>query len=121
MKLTRRSFLQSILAAGVAPAVCRSSIIMPVSRIWVPDKQIALGKGVSLPPNLFLPPEDTMAFGQKLIVRNDGFTPCGLHPHGAVKDYVAGIFRAQFTVKPGMMVALSNDFGKWVMAEVPVR
>lgn len=34
--MNRRSFLQSILAAGVAPAFVGSSILMPVRTVWTP-------------------------------------------------------------------------------------
>ncbi len=33
---TRRGFLASILAAGVAPVVIGSGILMPVRKLWVP-------------------------------------------------------------------------------------
>lgn len=36
--MNRRSFLQSILAAGVAPAFVGSSILMPVRKLWVPPQ-----------------------------------------------------------------------------------
>lgn len=35
--LKRRSFLASILAAGVAPAFVRAGVLMPVKEIWVPE------------------------------------------------------------------------------------
>lgn len=35
--MNRRSFLKSILAAGVAPAVIGSGILMPVKKLWTPD------------------------------------------------------------------------------------
>lgn len=34
--MNRRSFLQSILVAGVAPAFIGSSVLMPVRKIWEP-------------------------------------------------------------------------------------
>lgn len=34
---TRRSFIASILAAGAAPAVARSSVLMPVRSLIVPE------------------------------------------------------------------------------------
>jgi hypothetical protein len=41
--MNRRSFLQSILAAGVAPAVIGSGILMPVRKLWTPPLVINLG------------------------------------------------------------------------------
>lgn len=46
---TRRGFLASILAAGVAPAFVGSSVLMPVRKIvapeiWVPSKADPLGQ-----------------------------------------------------------------------------
>ena len=34
--MDRRGFLQSILAAGVAPAVVGSGILMPIKKLWTP-------------------------------------------------------------------------------------
>ena len=36
----RRSFLRSILAAGMAPAICKAEILMPVRKIIVPPPLI---------------------------------------------------------------------------------
>lgn len=38
--MNRRGFLQSILAAGVAPYVVSSGVLMPVKKIWVPEVSI---------------------------------------------------------------------------------
>lgn len=36
--IARRSFLSGILAAGMAPAIVKAGILMPLApRIWVPD------------------------------------------------------------------------------------
>lgn len=45
--MNRRGFLKGILAAGIAPAVCKARILMPVKRIVVPPL-IAF-----VPPSLF--------------------------------------------------------------------
>lgn len=34
--ITRRGLLQGILAAGMAPAICKAEILMPVKKIIVP-------------------------------------------------------------------------------------
>ena len=38
--MDRRSFLKSILAAGVAPAIVGSGILMPVRKLLVPPQEI---------------------------------------------------------------------------------
>lgn len=35
--MNRRSFIASILAAGVAPYVAKAGVLMPVRRVWVPE------------------------------------------------------------------------------------
>lgn len=43
MEMTRRGFLKGlagILAAGVAPAVLPSGVIMPIKKLWVPEEKI---------------------------------------------------------------------------------
>lgn len=42
--MNRRGFLASILAAGVAPAVVGSGILMPVRKLLVPDQRIDLSE-----------------------------------------------------------------------------
>lgn len=37
---TRRGFLGAILAAGMAPAVVGSGILMPIKKVWVPDEPV---------------------------------------------------------------------------------
>ena len=36
MNISRRGFLASILAAGVAPAIVGSGILMPIRKVWTP-------------------------------------------------------------------------------------
>ena len=38
--MNRRGFLQSILAAGVAPSVVGSGILMPVRKLWTPPADV---------------------------------------------------------------------------------
>lgn len=38
--MNRRGFMQSILAAGVAPAFVGSSILMPMRQLWTPARTI---------------------------------------------------------------------------------
>lgn len=38
--MNRRSFMQAILATGMAPAVVGSGILMPVRTIWRPDYSV---------------------------------------------------------------------------------
>jgi hypothetical protein len=42
LELTRRGFLQVVLAAGTAPAICKASNLMKVSGIIVPEREILL-------------------------------------------------------------------------------
>jgi hypothetical protein len=42
LELTRRGFLQAILAAGTAPAICKAANLMKVSGIIVPENEIIL-------------------------------------------------------------------------------
>lgn len=44
--ITRRAFLQSILAAGIAPAVCKAGILMPVRSIVAPAQELFIPQGV---------------------------------------------------------------------------
>lgn len=48
--ITRRGLLQGIFAAGMAPAICKAEILMPVRKIIVPSKMtetlILWGDGV---------------------------------------------------------------------------
>lgn len=44
--MNRRGFLASILAAGVAPAIVGSGILMPIRKLWTPDQQV----GIDLAP-----------------------------------------------------------------------
>lgn len=42
--VTRRGFLNGILAAGVAPyVVTTAGVLMPVRKLWVPDDYIMVG------------------------------------------------------------------------------
>lgn len=48
MELTRRSFMQAMLAAAVAPAFIGSSILMPVRQLIVPSTEIVDSRGMRL-------------------------------------------------------------------------
>lgn len=41
--MNRRGFLQAILAAGVAPAVIRSGVLMPVRSFLIPSRDFEIG------------------------------------------------------------------------------
>lgn len=36
--MNRRGFLSSILAAGIAPAAISSGVLMPLGKVWVPQR-----------------------------------------------------------------------------------
>lgn len=42
--MNRRNLLAGILAAGIAPAVARSGVLMPVREIWVPPRAVPLAE-----------------------------------------------------------------------------
>ena len=69
--MDRRGFLQSILAAGVAPAFVGASILMPVRKIWTPPEPIWNG----------------FAYGRYVIIGNAGHTVVTIDAmeHGGVK------------------------------------
>lgn len=46
---TRRGFLASILAAGVAPAAIGSGVLMPVRQIWTPVNSLKMGNTLLTP------------------------------------------------------------------------
>lgn len=53
--MNRRSFMQSILAAGAAPAFVGSSVLMPVRQLWAPSPITWLeicGQRVSVVPGI---------------------------------------------------------------------
>jgi hypothetical protein len=50
--MNRRSFLQSILAAGVAPAFIGSSVLMPVRQLWQPFNATVWPTGIDDAPLL---------------------------------------------------------------------
>jgi len=66
--MNRRSFLASILAAGVAPAVIGSGILMPVRKIWTPEWMPWLGSVHTRPTRLLVYPED-LANAQRILNR----------------------------------------------------
>lgn len=39
--MNRRSFLGAILAAGMAPAVIRSGVLMPIRDLWTPSRKFS--------------------------------------------------------------------------------
>jgi len=57
--MNRRSFIASILAAGIAPAVVGSGILMPVRKLWT-GYDIPFGTllGYYPPSRLLVSPED---------------------------------------------------------------
>lgn len=68
--LKRRSFLASILAAGVAPAFVGSGVLMPVKRILVPQQALIpmeIGRFESF--RIIESPAD--AFGQRGFIKAD--------------------------------------------------
>lgn len=46
--MNRRSFLQGILAAGVAPAFIGSKVLMPIKELSLPEKEIIVTSGNQL-------------------------------------------------------------------------
>lgn len=56
MHMTRRGFMQTILAAGVAPAIVRATSIMPGIGLIIPDTAIILPT-----QEIFVPQMDTGA------------------------------------------------------------
>lgn len=48
MSIKRRSFLKSMLVAGVAPAVIGSGILMPIRKLIVPSSEIELAPNITL-------------------------------------------------------------------------
>lgn len=46
---TRRGFLASILAAGVAPAAIGSNVLMPIKTIWTPVNSLQTGNTLLTP------------------------------------------------------------------------
>lgn len=70
MKMTRRGFMQSILAAGISPAIVRANSIMPVIGLIIPESKIILAApqeiitagGLAIGERIFAASLDTMAF-----------------------------------------------------------
>lgn len=44
--MQRRGFLAAILAAGAAPAIARSGVLMPLGRVWVPDYHLMVAEAM---------------------------------------------------------------------------
>ncbi len=69
MKMTRRGFLQGIIAAGMAPAIVRATSIMPCigvivldTAIIVPNQELVLQNGLIVGARVFTTALDTGAF-----------------------------------------------------------
>lgn len=70
--MNRRRFLQSILAAGVAPCVMSSGIargvLMPARKLWTPDQGLFAGEvGVWNNVKIILPPVTDLQWSEEEI------------------------------------------------------
>lgn len=91
--------MAGILAAGVAPAVIGSGILMPIKKLWTPEKSFVIGGAVS-----------TEYFGPIKMVATWHTPPGSLAEITAYYEYPDGSKVSINTM--GDRLVMPNDFGE---------